>query len=170
MLTNLKEILVAAYKGGYAIPAFNVDNYEIMKAIVDACEEQKHPVVLMFTQSAIKYYGLNNLIAVANNLANSVSIPVVTHLDHELDVETCKAAINEGIQSIMYDGSHCSLETNINNTNLVYDYAKSTLKEISLEAELGQIAGVEDWKKSVNQCTQTQKMHCGFELPLILIV
>jgi tagatose 1,6-diphosphate aldolase GatY/KbaY len=138
-------MLEKAYEGHYAIPAFNVDNYEIMKAIVNACESKKSPVILMFTTSAIKYYGLSNLIDVASNLAKEASIEIATHLDHQPDVDICKQAIDCGITSVMYDGSHETVQVNISTTNEIINHISG--RDISVETELGQISGVEDWKK-----------------------
>ena len=141
MLTTLKDILTAADKGGYAVGAFNTNNLEITKAIIEAAVEEKSPVIISTSEGAIEYAGLDFLIALISTAAKA-PVPVVMHVDHGKDLKVIKAAIDAGYTSVMYDGSVLPYAENAANTRQVVAWAKP--KGVSVEAELGAIKGVED--------------------------
>jgi fructose-bisphosphate aldolase class II len=128
---------------GFAVGAFNVNNMEIIQAIVDAAAETNSPVILQASSSAIKYARINYLMKMVEAaLEEHPNIPVAIHLDHGPDFETCKMCIDAGFTSVMIDGSKYDFEENVAITKQVVDYAHS--KGVVVEAELGKLAGVED--------------------------
>ena len=146
-LTTTREMFEKAAKGGYAIGAFNVNNMEIVQGIVEAAFEANSPVILQASSSAIKYAGpvyLKKMIeaAIELNKKGGRDIPIALHLDHGADFEICKACIDSGFTSVMIDGSKYPFEENVELTKKVVDYAH--LHGVSVEAELGKLAGVED--------------------------
>ena len=142
-LVTTKEMFEKSMKEGFAIGAFNVNNMEIIQAIVDAASETKSPVILQASSSAIKYAGIDYLMKMVE-AATIVhpEIPIALHLDHGSDFETCKMCIDAGFTSVMIDGSKYDFEENIKITKEVVDYAHS--KGVVVEAELGKLAGIED--------------------------
>lgn len=131
-----------AYKGGYAVGAFNVNNMEMIQAIVEAANECKSPVILQVSAGARKYANpvyLKHLVAAA---AETTDIPIAMHLDHGADFEICKASIDGGFTSVMIDASSKPWEENIAITKKVVEYAHA--HGVVVEAELGKLAGVED--------------------------
>ena len=146
-LINPKEMFAAAYAGGYAIGAFNVNNMEIIQGIMSAASEEKSPVILQVSSGARKYAGqiyIMKLVEAA--LALDPSIPVVVHLDHGPSFEMCRDCIDGGFTSVMIDGSHLSFEDNISLTKQVVDYAHP--RGVWVEAELGKLAGIEEHVQS----------------------
>ena len=146
-LINPKEMFAAAYAGGYAIGAFNVNNMEIIQGIMSAASEEKSPVILQVSSGARKYAGqiyIMKLVEAA--LALDPSIPVVVHLDHGPSFEMCRDCIDGGFTSVMIDGSHLSFEDNIALTKQVVDYAHP--RGVWVEAELGKLAGIEEHVQS----------------------
>lgn len=146
-LTTTKEMFKKAYEGGYAIGAFNVNNMEIIQGIVEAASELNSPVILQVSAGARKYANpiyLKKLVeaAVECNKQNGKDIPMVLHLDHGPDFETCKACIDSGFTSVMIDASKYSFEENVEITKKVVEYAHE--RGVVVEAELGTLAGVED--------------------------
>lgn len=146
-LVTTKEMFEKAYKGGYAIGAFNVNNMEIIQGIVEAANETNSPVILQVSAGARKYANpiyLKKLVeaAVECNKQTGKDIPMVLHLDHGPDFETCKDCIDAGFTSVMIDGSKYDFETNVALTKKVVDYAHE--RGVVVEAELGKLAGVED--------------------------
>src|SRR5574344_1498322 len=146
-LVTSKELFEKAYKGGYAIGAFNVNNMEIVQGICEAAIEEKAPLIIQVSSGARKYARheyLMHLIHASLEMAEAsgVSIPVVMHLDHGDDFEICKKCIDGGFTSVMIDASKHPFEENIRITKEVVDYAHS--KGVTVEAELGKLAGVED--------------------------
>lgn len=146
-LTNTKEMFAKANKGGYAVPAFNFNNMEMAMAIVEACAEMGSPVILQCSKGALKYMGadVTPLLAKAavdraRNMGSD--IPVALHLDHGPDLETVKTCIEAGFSSVMIDGSHYDFAKNIQVSKEVVDYAHQF--DVSVEAELGVLAGIED--------------------------
>ena len=130
-------------KERFAIGAFNVNNMEIIQAIVDAAAESKSPVILQASSSAIKYARVNYLIKMVEAaIEEHPEVPIAIHLDHGPDFETAKMCIDSGFTSVMIDGSKYELEENIALTKRVVDYAHS--KGVVVEAELGKLAGIED--------------------------
>ena len=146
-LVNSREIFAKAVKGGYAIPAFNFNNMEQMQAIIQACVEAKSPVILQVSAGARKYanqtllrYMAQGAVEYAKELG--YSIPIVLHLDHGSSYELCVDCIQSGFSSVMIDGSHLPYEENIALTKKVVDYAHQY--DVTVEGELGVLAGVED--------------------------
>jgi fructose-bisphosphate aldolase class II len=138
MLVTNNEILFAASFGGYAVGAFNINNMEILQAIVETATEEKSPIIVAASPSAIKYAGLEYITSMVKAAAKAnPSIPMSLHLDHGKDIETASMCINGGFTSVMIDGSHLDFEENIAMTKYVVDLAHS--KGISVEAELGKL-------------------------------
>ncbi len=141
-LVPLAELLQKADRGGYALGAFNCNNMEIVQSIVSAAEVERSPVIIQASQGAIKYAGLNYIIALARQAAEGTAVPVVLHLDHGTSFEQVMQCIRFGFTSVMYDGSALPLEENIAQTKRVVEIAR--VFGVSVEAELGRIGGTED--------------------------
>lgn len=141
-LVTTKEMFEKSMKEGFAIGAFNVNNMEIVQAIVDAAAEENSPVILQASSSAIKYARPIYLKKMVEAATEETNIPIVLHLDHGPDFETCKACIDAGFTSVMIDGSKYDFEENIALTKKVVDYAHP--RGVVVEAELGKLAGIED--------------------------
>jgi len=141
MLVNLKTILAKAEKGKYAVPAFNVNNMEIVQSAIQAAVKLKSPVILQTSEGAIEYAGMQYLKALVY-VASEENVPVVFHLDHGKNMKTIKMAVDNGYSSVMIDASLFPYGRNIQKTKQVVAWARS--KKISVEAELGAIEGVED--------------------------
>ena len=141
-LVTTKEMFEKSMKEGFAIGAFNVNNMEIIQAIVDAAEAQKSPVILQASSSAIKYARINYLMKMVEAATENSQIPIAIHLDHGPDFETCKQCIDAGFTSVMIDGSKYDFEENVALTKKVVDYAHE--RGVVVEAELGKLAGIED--------------------------
>jgi len=146
-LVNTREMFRKAVDGGYAVPAYNFNNLEQLQAIVAACVETESPVILQVSKGARAYANeilLRYLAQGATAYAHSLGkdIPICLHLDHGDSFETCKSCIDSGFSSVMIDGSHLSFEENIALTKQVVDYAHQF--DVTVEAELGVLAGVED--------------------------
>jgi len=146
-LVNSREIFAKAVKGGYAIPAFNFNNMEQMQAIIQACVETKSPVILQVSSGARKYanqtllrYMAQGAVEYAKELG--YNIPIVLHLDHGDSFELCKSCIEYGFSSVMIDGSHLPYDENVALTKKVVEYAHQF--DVTVEGELGVLAGVED--------------------------
>ena len=143
MLVTTKEMFEKSMKEGFAIGAFNVNNMEIVQAIMDAAAEEKAPVILQASSSAIKYARINYLMKMVKAAEEEhPEVPFAIHLDHGPDFETCKMCIDNGFTSVMFDGSKYDFEENVRLTKEVVDYAHS--KGVVVEAELGKLAGIED--------------------------
>ena len=148
-LVNSKDLFAKAVKGGYAIPAYNFNNMEQMQAIIQACVETKSPVILQVSAGARKYANgtlLRNMAKGAVEYAKELGyeIPVVLHLDHGADFDICKECIDNGFSSVMIDGSHFPYEENVALTKKVVEYAHSQANYVTVEGELGVLAGIED--------------------------
>lgn len=141
-LVTTKEMFEKSIKEGFAIGAFNVNNMEIIQAIVDAAKEENSPVILQASSSAIKYARPIYLKKMVEAAVEETNIPIVLHLDHGPDFETCKACIDAGFTSVMIDGSKYDFEENVALTKQVVDYAHP--RGVVVEAELGKLAGIED--------------------------
>lgn len=141
MVTS-KQMLSDAQKGGYAVGAFNVENMEMVKAVIAAAEELKAPVMLQTTPSTVTYGKLDMYYAMVQAEAKKASVPVCLHLDHGNSFELAAQAIHAGYTSVMIDGSHEDFENNIAVTKKVVDMAKAC--GIPVEAELGKVGGKED--------------------------
>ena len=142
-LVTSKEMFKKAYEGGYAIGAFNVNNMEIVQAITEACKEEKAPVILQVSKGARAYANHTYLVKLVEAAAiECPEIPIVLHLDHGPDFETCKACIDGGFTSVMIDASSKPFAENIEITKKVVEYAHA--HGVVVEAELGTLAGIED--------------------------
>ncbi|MFH0838008.1 MAG: class II fructose-bisphosphate aldolase, partial [Patescibacteria group bacterium] len=140
MLVDTKDMFKKAYKGGYAIGAFNVNNMEIIQGIMSACAEKRSPVILQISKGAREFANplyLTRLVEAA--MEEYPDIPVAMHLDHGPDFALCKASIDGGYTSVMIDASHDPYEENIRRTKEVVDYAHK--HGVVVEAELGQLVG-----------------------------
>ncbi len=146
-LVNTKEMFRNAMEGGYAIPAYNFNNMEQLQGIILGCVESRSPVILQVSGSARKYanatmlkYMVTGSVRMAKD--SGVDIPIALHLDHGDSFELAKSCIDNGFSSVMLDGSHHSFEENVRLTAQVVEYAHE--KDVTVEGELGVLAGVED--------------------------
>ena len=137
MLVTMKEMLEDAKKNHYALPAFDVSNYEMMKAVLDTCEEEKSPALLMGLGVDLKGSDLNLLTSMIKGASEFYNIPICFHLDHATDLEFIKSAIGAGFSSVMFDGSVLPFEENAKKTAEVTKFAHA--KGITVEAELGHV-------------------------------
>ncbi len=141
-LVTTKEMFQKAQAGQYAVGAFNVENLEMVMAVIRAAEELNAPVIMQSTPSTVKYAGLDYYLAMAKAAAERASVPVAMHLDHGNTFELAMQALRTGYTSIMIDGSHGSFEENIALTRRVAEACLPS--DISVEAELGKVGGKED--------------------------
>lgn len=137
------ELLKPALEGGYAVGAFNANNLESVKAVIDACEAKEAPVFLQVSQGAIKYAGLEEAAALVIAAANKATIPVALHLDHGTSYEQNVQCLRAGFTSLMYDGSKETFEENIANSSEIARMTHAC--GIPLECELGLIPKIEDY-------------------------
>jgi len=142
MYVSSIDMIKKARIGGYAVPAFNAENLEMVQAIITAAEEEKSPVIIQTTPPTVKYLTPDEAYAMVYTMAKNSTVPVALHLDHCSDFEGVMIAIKAGYSSVMFDGSKLDFEENINITRKVADVAKSM--GITLEAELGKVGGKED--------------------------
>ncbi len=141
-LVTTKEMFENAYKGGYAIGAFNVNNMEIIQGITEAAMEERSPVILQVSAGARKYARHTYLVKLVEAAIIETGVPIALHLDHGENFDICKACVDGGFSSVMIDGSKYSFEDNIALTKQVVDYAHS--KGVVVEGELGRLSGIED--------------------------
>ena len=141
-LVTSTDMFQKAYRGKYAVGAFNVNNMEIIQGIVDAAKEEQAPLILQVSAGARKYAKPIYLRKLVEAAVEDTGLPVVLHLDHGEDFEVCKSCIDDGFTSVMIDGSKYPFEENIEITKKVVDYAHS--RGVVVEAELGKLAGIED--------------------------
>ena len=141
-LVNTKKMLKKALKEGYAIPAFNVVNLETAQAVAEVCGEKNAPVIISASEGAGKYAGFDYIHAIVETASKHYKNDIALHLDHGKSFEACKAAIDAGFTSVMFDGSALPFEENIAITKKVVDYAHD--RNVTVEAELGKIIGTED--------------------------
>ena len=141
-LVTSKEMFEKAYKGGYAIGAFNVNNMEIIQGITEAAKECNSPVILQVSKGARAYANRTYLVKLVEAAVIETGLPIVLHLDHGDSFETCKSCIDDGFTSVMIDASSKPFEENIEITRKVVEYAHA--HGVVVEAELGTLAGVED--------------------------
>ena len=150
-LVTSKEMFAKAYNGGYAIGAFNVNNMEIVQGITEACAEEHAPVILQVSKGARAYANHTYLVKLVEAaVIECPDIPIVLHLDHGPDFETCKACIDGGFTSVMIDASSKPFAENIEITKKVVEYAHA--HGVVVEAELGTLAGIEDEVKVAEGC------------------
>ena len=141
-LVNTTEMFKKAYAGGYAVGAFNVNNMEIIQGITEAAAETKSPLILQVSAGARKYAKHVYLVKLVEAAIADTGLDIALHLDHGDDFDICKACIDGGFTSVMIDGSKHSFEDNITLTKQVVDYAHQ--HGVTVEGELGRLAGVED--------------------------
>ena len=141
-LVSTKEMFEKAYKGGYAIRAFNVNNMEIIQGITEAAKEENAPLILQVSSGARKYANHTYLVKLVEAAIQETGLPIALHLDHGDTFELCKSCIDGGFTSVMIDGSHHSFEDNIALTRQVVEYAHA--HGVTVEGELGRLAGIED--------------------------
>ncbi|NLN14376.1 MAG: class II fructose-1,6-bisphosphate aldolase [Tissierellia bacterium] len=142
MLVTTKELLLDAQKKNYAVGAFNINNMEIIQAIIGAAEELNSPVILQASQGGIKYAGIEYIAALGKAAAQKAKVPVALHLDHGTDFDQIVLCIRNGFTSVMIDGSKYPFEENVAITKKVVEIAHAV--GVSVEAELGKIGGTED--------------------------
>ncbi len=137
MLVTMKEMLTDAKKNHYAIPAFDISNYEMMKAVLETCEEEKSPALLMTLGVDTQGRNLQLISSMINGASKYFNIPICLHMDHATDIDFIKYGCDNGYSSVMYDGSVLSFDENAKNTAIVTEYAHK--KGITVEAELGHV-------------------------------
>jgi len=142
MLTTNRDLLLQARKNAYAVGAFNINNLESLLAVAEAATDEKSSAIIAVTPSAIKYAGLSYLAKIARTAADLASVPMSLHLDHGENFETASKCVGAGFTSVMIDGSFLKFEENIALTRQVVNFAHP--KGVSVEAELGRLAGVEE--------------------------
>ncbi|CAM3158351.1 class II fructose-bisphosphate aldolase [Streptobacillus felis] len=146
-LVNTKEMFAKANREGYSVPAFNFNNLEQLQGIIEACVEMGSPVILQVSTGARKYIGKEMLPFMAKAAteyvkASGSDIPVALHLDHGPSYDVCRDCIEYGFSSVMIDASHHSFDENVEISKSVADFAHT--HDVTVEAELGVLAGVED--------------------------
>ena len=141
-LVNGKAIMADALKNHYGIGAFNFINIETLKSILESAEEKRSPVIVQCSTGALKYAGVDVLAGICRSYVSKMSVPVCLNLDHGKTFEDCKMAIDAGFTNVMIDASHLPYEENIALTRKVVEYAHAN--GVTVEAELGVLAGVED--------------------------
>lgn len=142
MLVNTKEMLQKAHKEGYAVGAFNISDMESLQGIIKASNELKSPVILQTSKSAIEYMGIDYIYKMVEAAVKNSDIEIALHLDHGANFEICKKAIDNGWTSVMIDASSLPFDENVKLTKQVVEYAHP--RGVTVEAELGTLAGVED--------------------------
>jgi len=161
-LVNTRDMFAKAFKGGYAIPAYNFNNMEQIQAIVTACGKSKSPVIMQVSSGARKYADATLLRymgqgAVAMAREQGYNIPIALHLDHGDTFELCVQCIESGFSSVMIDGSHHPYDKNVELTKKVVEYAHKY--DVTVEGELGVLAGIEDEVSSaVSHYTQPEQV------------
>ena len=161
-LVNTKEMFIRAMEGKYAVPAYNFSNMEQLQAIVTGCAQSDSPVILQVSGSARRYadpvmipHMVEGAVAMARKMGSN--IPMALHLDHGDSFELAKDCIDSGFSSVMIDGSHHSFDENVRLTKMVVDYAHA--KDVTVEGELGVLAGIEDEVSSeVSHYTQPEEV------------
>lgn len=141
-LQNTKKMLIDARKNGYAIGAYNIFNLETIKAVVSAVQKMNKPVILQASESAVKYAGAKNLVDMVTNEIKNCPTPVALHLDHGKNLSVIRDCISTGFSSVMIDASSLPYEDNIALTKEVVKLAHR--HNVTVEAELGELKGVED--------------------------
>ena len=145
MLVSMKDMLKNAYHEHYAVGQFNINNLEWVATVLKTAKENRSPAILGVSGGTIKHMlGFNTIHAIVKNAMDylDIDVPIALHLDHGQSYESCFAAINAGFSSVMFDGSHLPFEENLEITKRIVDYAHK--RGVSVEAELGTIAGSED--------------------------
>lgn len=157
MLVNAKDMLLKARKENYAVGQFNINNLEWTKAILLTAQENKSPVILGVSEGAGKYMGgYKTVVGMVNGMIEelNITVPVALHLDHG-SFEGAKKCVDAGFSSVMFDGSHYSIDENIQKTKDVIAYAAT--KDVSVEAEVGSIGGEEDGVVGAGEIADTNE-------------
>ncbi len=144
-LVSMTDMLNKALEGKYAVGQFNINNLEWTQAILGAAQEEQSPVILGVSEGAARHMGgFYTVVKMVEGLVHDmkITVPVAIHLDHGSSVEKCKEAIDAGFTSVMIDDSHSPIDTNIETTKAVVEYAHA--KGVSVEAEVGTVGGQED--------------------------
>lgn len=144
-LVSMKEMLIEAKEGKYAVGQYNMNNFQWVEAILQAAQEEQAPVIVAASDRLVDYLGGFKIIAtMVHTLVEemAITVPVALHLDHGMSVDRCKQAIDAGFSSVMFDGSHYPIAENITMTKQVVAYARP--HEVSVEAEVGTVGGMED--------------------------
>jgi len=141
-LVTTEKMFKAAYDGGFAIGAFNVNNMELMQGIIEACKAENAPAILQISKGARAYANIKYLKGLIDVAVAETDLPIAIHCDHGDTFDLCKECVDDGYTSVMIDASHDPLEENIAKTKKVADYAHS--KGVVVEAELGQLGGIEE--------------------------
>ena len=152
-LANPLEYLRAARAGGWAIGGFNIYNLESARAVVAAATNLKAPVMIQTSEGAVKHAGFGNIASIVRRLAEEAPVPVALHMDHGKSIEVARAAVEAGYTSVMIDTSRLPLEENIAATREIVAYAHA--RDVQVEAEIGQIAGIEDLGEEKAEATFT---------------
>ncbi|MDP2656589.1 MAG: class II fructose-1,6-bisphosphate aldolase [bacterium] len=142
MLVTSGQLLKKAYKGHYAVPAFNINNLEVLQGIMESATKLRSPIIIQTSEGAIEYAGMDFLYAMVTTAAKKYPIAISLHLDHGKNLKTIKQCIAMGWTSVMFDGSALPYKENLSKTQQVVKWAHA--KGISVEAELGAIKGKED--------------------------
>ncbi|MBE7063678.1 MAG: class II fructose-bisphosphate aldolase [Ruminococcaceae bacterium] len=137
MVVTMREMLADARKNQYAIPAFDISNYEMMKAVLETCEEEKSPALLMTLGVDTQGRNLQLLSSMVKGASDFFRVPVCLHMDHATDIDFIKYGCDNGYSSVMYDGSVLPFDENARNTAVVTEYAHK--RGITVEAELGHV-------------------------------
>lgn len=154
-LVTSKEMLQRARKVGYAVGAFNANNLESVKAVLETCDEMDAPVILQVSQGAIKYAGLHYASAMVKAGAENVKVPVALHLDHGTSFEQNCQCLAAGFTSLMFDGSKLPYEENVETTALITRVAHAAA--VPVEAELGIVPKIEDFEISAEKLDALRK-------------
>ncbi len=141
-LVTLREVCADAEKGKYAVGAFGVQNLETIQAVIEAAVEEKSPAILIISEGAIKYAGLQTITNIVKTLAEEAPVPIVAHLDHGPSFEMATACVVAGFKSVMVDASHYDYEKNVSITRQVVAMARAV--GATVEGEIGKIGGVEE--------------------------
>jgi fructose-bisphosphate aldolase class II len=139
---TVKDLMADAERNEYAVGGFNLNNMEILQAVIQAAEEERSPVILQASQGGIKYAGISYIVAMAKAAAERATVPVALNLDHGTSFEQVVSCICSGFSAVMIDGSSHSFESNIALTRRVVEVAR--IAGVSVEGELGKIGGTED--------------------------
>ena len=142
MLTNFKKELMKARQFKYAVPAFNFDNLDMLKAIIEGAEEENSPVIVMATESAANFMGFEYVTALMHTAIKFAKVPVIAHWDHGFKIDLIKKAILNNYSSVMLDASTASLKQNISQTQEIVELARK--HNVCVESEIGHVGGKED--------------------------
>jgi len=155
-LVTTEKMFKQAYDGGFAVGAFNVNNMELLQAIVDACKAENAPLILQISKGAREYANIKYLKALIDTAVSETDLPIVIHCDHGDTFELCKQCVDDGYTSVMIDASHKPFEKNVALTRQVVEYAHAN--KVVVEAEIGQLGGIEEDVVGVSQDDVTKHL------------